>query len=357
MNKRSSKSWKHSAARASWLACLTLCFWAGMVSADAVQGEAITESKLKNLLPDPGMERLTGDIAKDAWSYYSADHYVVDKETVHGGKQSLRLNATDKTKGYGVYSGGPASEGPIDVVEFGAWIKTNPPLGEGNWVRVYAQIYLKGGALVENTAVLKGASADWRFIGARVPLGGKVIDRVLLYLIAENYAGTVWIDDVCLGYGEAPLKKGANLIPDAGCEDVSKWRPYGEGGFIRDDAVMHSGKSSMTLKAGEPLRLYGARCVVKPEGPAVALLVGGWCRSSRTGGRVSLTADVHYKDGSVLPGLAVLFPANEAGWLNQEKELLINPGEIDYIALSAELLYAETGQVWFDDVYLQLLTR
>ena len=204
-----------SALRVLWLIPVLLPLWTGSAAGEVVQGEAITECRLKNLI-DSWIERLTGNITQDPWSYYSADKYVVDKETFHSGKQSLRLNATDKSKGYGTYTGTAASDGPVDSVEFGTWAKVDPALPEGSRIRVYAQIYLKGGVLLENTALFKGGGTEWRFTGARVPVGGKEIERVLLHLIIENYAGTVWFDDAYLGYEQTPLKKWDTLIQGSG---------------------------------------------------------------------------------------------------------------------------------------------
>ena len=121
--------------------------------------------------------------------------------------------------------------------------------------------------------------------------------------------------------------------------------------------MKHGGKASLHLKAERPFRLYGARTVVKPDGPADAILIGGWCRSAETAGRASLTADVHYKDGRVLPCLSVIFPRGEHDWVNVEKEIGLIKADIDYISVTAELLHAPGGEVWLDDVYLHLLRR
>ena len=322
---------------------------------DVVAGP-ITECKLRNVISDPGCEHLIGKPANDSWSYASADKFVVDKEVLHTGKQSMRLDAKNKDTKYGTYSGVGASSEPIRYVEFGGWAKVKPTRGEGARPWFYAQIRLKDGKLIESTASFKQSPLQWQFVGNRVPVGDKEIKRIILYCFVQGHVGPVWLDDMYIGLKPQPFTKGPNLIPEPGFEDTSKWRPHAEG-FSTDDSVEHSGKRSLRLKAEKAFRIYGAHTIVKPDGPADGLLIGGWCRSTKTGGRASITADVHYKDGRALPCLSVIFPEGEHNWVNLEKEILISRREIDYITITAELLFAPAGQVWLDDVYLHLLRR
>jgi len=191
---------------------------------DVVPGEAITKFSPKNLLADPGMERLTGNPANDAWSFYSADKFAADKAVAHDGKQSLRVDAKDKAKGYGAYSGTAASAGAVDAVDFGAWVRAEPALPEGAQVRIYAQIYLKGGKLIENTALLKGGGTDWRLAANRVPVGGAEVERTLLYCIAERYVGSVWFDDAFIGYVSAAGEP-ADAKPPVEVKPVAEAKP------------------------------------------------------------------------------------------------------------------------------------
>ena len=61
---------------------------------------------------------------------------------------------------------------------------------------------------------------------------------------------------------------------------------------------------------------------------------------------------MYYKDGRVLPSLSAIFPTAEHDWMQGEEQLTIIKGEIDYIAVSVELLFAGSGEAWFDDLYL-----
>lgn len=319
-------------------------------AAEVIPGEPIREAAFKNMVADPGGERLVGKPATDHWSYYNvAEKWVVDKTVFHTGKQSVRIDMTqDKTYGGYVSTAGADN---VPVIEFGGWAKVKATTGKPARPRFYLQVYLKNGKVLENTATFQKAPVDWQFTGNRVVLGNVQIKYVLLYCLAEHQVGAAWFDDVYVGFGKKALKKGANLLATGGFEDISSWRPYGEG-FVADAKTVRSGKGSLQLKAETPYRLYGARCIIRPDGPMDGVVIGGWCRSVRKGGRAAITADIHYKDGSVLPGLSAVFPTAAHDWLNREKELVIINKEIDYIVVSAELLFAGSGEVWFDDLSL-----
>jgi len=324
-------------------------------SAEVVPGEPITAPVFKNAVPDPGCEQLLGQPAKDTWNYYLADKWVVDTTVFHGGKQSVRLDATDKTKTCGAATGAPGStEAP--VVEFGGWAKVKPTEGPAACPRFCLQVVLKGGRVLENTATFKQPPLDWQFVGNRVNVGDSQVDYVMIYCLTDGQTGSTWFDDVYIGMGRKPMTRGENLLTAGGFEEASKWHPYGEG-FVLDAAAAHSGKAGLRLKADKPYRLYGARCVVKPVASMDAILIGGWCRSEQKGGRASITADVHYKDGSVLPCLSAIFPTAPHDWMKCEEQLNIIPGDIDYITVSAELLFAGAGEVCFDDLYLMPLKQ
>ena len=232
--------------------------------ADVVPGTPITQPSQKNLLVDPGMEHLIGVPANDAWSYYSADHFAVDKEVFHSGKQSLRLDAKDSSKSYGAYSGAGASAGPVDFVEFGAWVKADPALAEGAWVRLYAQITVKGGKLIENTIMVKGGGTEWRFAGNRVPVGGVPVERAVFYVIADNCAGSIWIDDACLGYAPAKKQAAKPVAPGEGL--VAHYTfAEGEGAVLKD----HSGN-------GHDGTIHGAKWVKSAQRTALSFHEGDY---------------------------------------------------------------------------------
>ena len=316
----------------------------------------ISKAGLTNVVRDPGFEDLVGDPKVDAWSRGGKDAFVVETKVVRAGKQSLRLDAGDADTRCIAYTGIGEVSDKIEYVEFGGWARIRSDDDKASRPWFYAQIHLKNGRLIESTARFDEPPGDWRFAGRRVPIGGEPIARVILYCNAQGHKGATWFDDAYIGLGRRPHRRGENLIAQAGFENASAWRPRGEG-FAIDDEVKHSGKHSLLLAAAKPYRLYAARCVVRPKGPLDAILLGGWCKSDARGGRVALTAEVHYQDGRILPRLSVIFPNQKHDWTKQEQKIEVAKGTIDYITVIAESLFVPEGRTWFDDVYLHPLSR
>lgn len=159
-------------------------------------------------------------------------------------------------------------------------------------------------------------------------------------------------------------KRGPNLVPNAGFEELEGNKPAGwashlSPNFVVDTQVVHDGKASLRFtKPDADTRFWVSRNIELNQKRPTPLVVSGWSKADGVtgtrGSDYSVWVDLQYVDGTPLWGRTALFDVGAHDWQYSEFPFVVAK-PVRTATVNILFRGAYTGTTWFDDVALQEL--
>ncbi len=182
----------------------------------------------------------------------------------------------------------------------------------------------------------------------------------LLALALHTAAGS----EVVLQPLRADARRGPNLVPNAGFEELAGGRPAGwdnqlAAGFVADTAVAHGGQASLRFtKPDRDTRFWVSRSINLNQTRPTPLVISGWSKAQDVVGDksadYSVWVDLQYMDGTPLWGQRALFEGGTHDWQYNE-HAFVTTQPVRTVTVNVLFRGGYTGTVWFDDIALQEL--
>jgi hypothetical protein len=151
-----------------------------------------------NELSNSGFEETAADKLA-AWNPLGAKH-AIDRETIHAGRQSLRLEPTDPTRTCGVAQIVRYEKPDKRPIIVGGWSKAHDVGASGDYCLYLDVIYDDGSPWWGKTAIWARGTHDWQYT-AQVYRPLKPVREIRAYVFLRRTTGKAWFDDVFLDRG------------------------------------------------------------------------------------------------------------------------------------------------------------
>lgn len=230
---------------------------------------------------------------------------------------------------------------------------------------IYCDVhYADGTNLFAQTANFSTGTHDWEGASYKFTPEAKAIEFVTVYALFRNKSGTVWFDNITLK--ESGIS--ANLLENYGFETgtavpLPDWTIYGSGYTWEETATpkvyayvaeKKGNNQILRMSTDTTSKTYGASQVIDFDRVVGSITISGKSRAENVSGPVngdySISCDVHYTDGTALPGQSASFNTGTHDW-DTESYTFTSAKPVDYIALNVNFKN-KSGVVWFDDISL-----
>jgi len=180
--------------------------------------------------------------------------------------------------------------------------------------------------------------------------------------LAVTFVVTLANAEVVLQPLRGDAKRGPNLVPNAGFEEVIGGKPDGwkvelSGNFSVDTQTFHSGKASLRFTKPDAQTVFWvSRNIEINQTRPAPLVISGWSKAENVvgsrGGNYSVWVDLAYVDGTSLWGQKAICSVGTHDWQYVELPFVVAK-PIRNATVNVLFRGSFTGTVWFDDIALQ----
>ena len=184
--------------RVVWCVVLA-CGFSGAAMADvAMQPLGRVGQRGPNLVGNPGFEEIAGD-RPAGWHAQASPQIVLDKQCVHGGQASLRLEKSTPSAALLVSRNVELNQKQPAPLVVSGWSKAEKVEGKQPGYAVWVDLqYTDGSKLYGQQAAFAPGTHDWQYAELAFRVAKPVKRATICVLFRGDCAGTVWFDDVAL---------------------------------------------------------------------------------------------------------------------------------------------------------------
>lgn len=339
---------------------IILVFQTILVSISSVS-QVLAETSEENLLKNGSYEEVENGLPTN-WSTYTFNgnpSYEVDETTVKDGQYSIKISATESSRGtlYQTILFNEEQKGKSYTLK--QWIKTENLTGTGAFVRLF--LVNKDGARVSDlfsTKAIKGTT-DWTLVETTVNVpNNEDVAGIKIENFYETGTGTAWFD--AASFTELKISTDGNMVVNGGFEDFTNglpdrwgtWIPIGSPTIEIDQSVFHSGQASLKISGSEP-----SRAALLQTAPITEAHKGniyrfqGWIKTEDiTGGALYRIQFINKTGGRVGPLIEMDIFRDTNDWTLVERFIEI-PEDEAIVGVKFEGFFETgTGSAWFDDI-------